>query len=75
MKPRVTAPSAMSCSARLFPVPRSVLKLFGFIIRKQSEMQRLIGSLRVDINYTKKILNWRPPVSVEDSFKRMFQSK
>ena len=67
--------SAMGCSARLFPVPRSVLKLFGFIIRKQSEMERLIGSLRVDINYTKKILNWRPPVSVEDSFKRMFQSK
>ena len=67
--------SAMGRSARLFPFPILLLKLFGFVTRKSSEIDRLIGSLQIDSSYTKKTLNWTPPVSVHEGIKRMVQGK
>ena len=67
--------SAMGRSAHLFPVPISLLKFFGFVLGRQSEMNRLLGSLQVDISYTREILNWTPPISVEEGIKRMVQGE
>ena len=67
--------SSMGLSARLFPLPLSFLKFFGFILGKKNEIDRLIGSLQIDNSYTKKILNWTPPVSVEEGIRRMVQGK
>ena len=61
--------------AYLFPFPVSLLKFLGIIFRKRNEIERLIGSLRIDISYTKKTLDWTPPVSVEEGIKRMVQGK
>ncbi len=63
--------SAMGKSANLFPVPISLLKFASYIFGKESEIDRLIGSLQVDITYTSKILNWRPNMSVEEGIKNM----
>lgn len=66
---------SMGRSARLFPVPRALLKFFGFITRKQNEIEKLLESLQVDSTHTRKILNWKPPVSVEEGIRRMVQGK
>lgn len=67
--------SSMGRKANLFPVPLFLLKLLGSIFGKRKEINRLVGSLRIDINYTKEILNWTPPISVEDGIRRMIQGK
>ena len=65
--------SNMGRSARLFSLPIPLLKLSSQIIGRQREIDRLIGSLQVDINYTRKLLNWAPPVSVKEGIRRMIE--
>lgn len=66
---------AMRLKVRLFPVPLFMLKFLGYIFGKRKEINRLTGSLRVDNNYTQKVLNWTPPVSVEEGIRRMVKRK
>lgn len=51
------------------PVPPTLFSLAGSLLGKKQVVDRLIGSLQVDITYTKNTLNWAPPYSVEDGFK------
>tara|TARA_B000000475_G_C16001413_1_gene449077 strand:- start:31 stop:975 length:945 start_codon:yes stop_codon:yes gene_type:complete len=67
--------SSLGLSDRLFPLPLSLLKFFGFLLGKKLEIDRLIGSLRIDNSYTKETLNWTPSVSVEEGIRRMVQDK
>jgi nucleoside-diphosphate-sugar epimerase len=62
--------SAMGRPARLLPVPSTLLRLGGRMIRKSAEVERLVGSLQVDINHTCETLGWRPPVSVDEGIRR-----
>ena len=67
--------SSMGKKANLFPFPISILKFLGSVLGKREEINRLAGSLRIDNSYTKQILNWTPPVSVEEGIRRMVQGK
>ena len=67
--------SSMGKKANLFPIPVYMLKFLASIFGRREEMNRLVGSLRVDNSYTKEILNWTPPVSVEEGIRRMVQGK
>ena len=67
--------SSMGKKANLFPFPISILKFLGSIFGRREEINRLVGSLRTDNSYTKKILNWTPPISVEEGIRRMVQGK
>ena len=67
--------SSFGQKANLFPVPLFLLKFLGSIFGKQKEINRLIGSLRIDNSYVKETLNWTPPVSVEEGIMRMIQRK
>jgi nucleoside-diphosphate-sugar epimerase len=67
--------SSMGRRAHLFPFPLFLLKFLGRIFGKQKEINRLIGSLRINNIYTKKILNWTPPISVKEGIRRMVQGK
>lgn len=51
------------------PMPVFCFNVAGKIFGKQSVVDRLVGSLQVDISHTKKTLNWQPPYSVEEGFK------
>lgn len=51
------------------PVPVWCLKLAGKILNKSDIVNRLTGSLQLDITYTKNTLNWTPPYSIEHGFK------
>ena len=67
--------SSMRKKANLFPFPISMLKFLGSVFGRSEEINRLVGSLRIDNSYTKEILNWTPPVSVEEGIRRMVQGK
>ena len=67
--------SSMGKKANLFPFPIFILKLLGSVFGRRGEINRLVGSLRIDNRYTKEILNWTPPISVEEGIRRMIQGK
>lgn len=67
--------SSMGLSVRLFPFPLSVLKFFGFLLGRKSEIDRLNGSLQIDNSYTKEILNWKPTLSTIEGIRKMVQGK
>ncbi len=53
----------------LFRFPEIFLYLFLKVIGKLAIYERLCGSMRVDIKYTKQKLNWVPPYTIDDSLK------
>lgn len=63
---------AMGKKSRLIPVPSIFLQFAASVIGKQDFAKRLLGSLQVDIAKTCEILNWKPPVSVEEGLSRCF---
>ncbi|EOG3621189.1 MULTISPECIES: UDP-glucose 4-epimerase family protein [Pseudomonas] len=56
---------ALGKPARLLPVPASLLSAGAVVLGKAGLSQRLCGSLQVDINKTRDMLGWRPPVAIE----------
>jgi len=56
--------------ARLFPVPTSLLWAGARLLGKGDMAQRLLGSLQVDIDHTRRTLGWTPPVSVDEGLRR-----
>ena len=61
----------MGRPVRLFPFPIFLLKIIAKILRKENDLNRLIGSLRIDSSYAQKILDWKPPTSITDGIKKM----
>jgi UDP-glucose 4-epimerase len=51
------------------PVPVWMINLAAKVLNKQDVVHRLTGSLQLDIEHTKKTLDWNPPYSVEHGFK------
>ncbi|WP_100188626.1 UDP-glucose 4-epimerase family protein [Marinomonas sp. BSi20584] len=50
------------------PMPVWCFKLAGKIFKKEAVVDRLVGSLQLDIEHTKNTLDWAPPYSVEHGF-------
>lgn len=61
---------ALERPARLFPVPPSLLVAGAALLGKRAVVQRLIGSLQVDISNTRELLDWMPPLSVDEGLRR-----
>ena len=61
---------ALGKPARLFPVPAQLLILIATLIGKKAEVERLSGSLQVDISKARALLGWEPPFSVDEGFRR-----
>jgi nucleoside-diphosphate-sugar epimerase len=61
---------AMGHPARLMPVPASLLTLAAAIVGKRDVAQRLCGSLQVDIEKTRRLLGWTPPLSLDQGLKK-----
>ena len=56
--------------ARLFAFPPRVLRAGARVVGCGAEIDRLIGSLQVDISHTRQTLNWQPPVGVAEGLAR-----
>jgi len=65
--------SSIGRKASLFPVPLILLKFLSSIFCRREELDKLVGSLRIDNSYTKETLNWIPPISLENGIRRMTQ--
>ena len=59
------AARALGRTAWLLPCPPSLIATLASIIGQRDAVQRLLGSLQVDISTTKRRLDWTPPVSVD----------
>lgn len=51
------------------PIPKWCYRLAGSIFGKKDVVDRLLGSLQVDITHTKETLDWKPPQTLEEGFK------
>lgn len=58
--------------ARLLPVPVSFLKFLASICGKKTAIEKFTSSLTVDIEYTKKTLNWKPVITLDEGVRRCF---
>jgi nucleoside-diphosphate-sugar epimerase len=61
---------ALGKPARLVPVPMGLLYLVAALIGKKAIVQRLCGSLQVDISKASDLLNWTPPLDVDEGLRR-----
>lgn len=58
--------------SRLVPVPVGLMQFAANLLGKGAVAERLFGSLQVDIEHTKKVLNWSPPVSFSEGIRRCY---
>ncbi|WP_330115229.1 NAD-dependent epimerase/dehydratase family protein [Pseudomonas sp. JS3066] len=62
--------SELGCSARLFPVPKGLLRFGAGLTGNTAELERLCGTLQVDISKTKSLLGWSPVIEFDQALHR-----
>lgn len=58
---------ALGRPARLWPVPVPWLQTAGRLAGRSPQIERLIGSLQVNIGHTKQVLGWTPRLTVDQA--------
>ncbi len=66
--------SAMGVSVYLVPVPESWCMFSASVLGQGEAIQRLCGSLQVDISKARKLLGWEPPISVQIGLQKTVQN-
>ncbi len=61
---------AMGKRALLLPVPASWLEIVAALLGKRAMAQRLCGSLQVNIDKTRSMLGWEPPLTLDQGLKK-----
>lgn len=61
---------AMNRRARLWPVPVNILRSCALLAGRADEMERLCGSLVIDMSQTRAELGWSPPLPVDEALMR-----
>lgn len=61
---------ALGKTPRLLPVSVAILEACAALLGKRAVLQRLCGSLQVDIAKTCKVLGWHPPICVDEGFRQ-----
>jgi len=56
---------ALGRPARLLPVPPALLRVAGIIAGRRDEIRRLTGNLAIDSLRARRLLNWRPPYTLD----------
>ena len=67
--------NALGKPTLLLPVPTFMLHAAARGLGKAKVAQQLLGSLQVDIEKTKTLLDWKPPVSVDDALRKTAAAK
>jgi nucleoside-diphosphate-sugar epimerase len=65
---------AMGKKACLVPVPGLMLENVAALVGKNTLAQRLCSSLQVDIEKTRDLLGWSPPLTLNQGLKRAVES-
>jgi nucleoside-diphosphate-sugar epimerase len=58
--------------AYIFPLPFWVLKMGARLVGKTKDVEKLTGNLQIDMSRTEEILQWHPPLTVAESFRKNF---
>jgi UDP-glucose 4-epimerase len=66
---------ALGKSARLIPVPQSLLVAAARLLGKSDVALRLCGSLQVDITKARTVLGWSPRYTVDEQLERYARSR
>lgn len=61
---------ALRLAPRLWSMPKCLLHMLGFAAGRRSVVQRLCGSLQIDSSKARKLLNWTPPIGVDEGILR-----
>lgn len=61
---------AMNRSTHLIPIPAWLLTAGASLLGQKSTAQRLCGNLQVDSSKVRKLLNWMPPISVDEGLRQ-----
>jgi nucleoside-diphosphate-sugar epimerase len=61
---------AMQRRVLLLPVPPPLLATLGQCVGRRAEIRQLCGSLAVDATETRRLLDWTPPVAVDEGLAR-----
>ncbi|MBU3564455.1 SDR family oxidoreductase [Polynucleobacter sp. MWH-HuK1] len=67
--------NAMNRPIHLLPVPAGLLVFLAGFWGRRAVIQRLLGSLKVDMGKTCELLEWRPPVSVDEGLRRAVEPR
>ena len=65
--------AAMGRPPRLLPVPVSWLRWAGRLTGRVHQIERLIGSLQVDIGHTREVLDWSPRLTLQQGLRLTVQ--
>lgn len=65
--------AAMGRPPRLLPVPISWLRWAGRLTGRLHQIERLIGSLQVDIGHTREVLDWSPRLTLKQGLRLTVQ--
>ncbi len=66
--------NAMGVSVYLLPIPESWCILSATVLGQGESIQRLCGTLQVDIGKANKLLGWTPPISVQVGLQRTVEN-
>lgn len=61
---------ALGRTAHLIPVPVAFLRGAASLAGRSDAVDRLCGSLQVDLTKTNTLLGWRPPIAVDEGLRR-----
>lgn len=61
---------ALDRPARLLPVPPALLEWSARVLGREDLARRLFRSLQIDGGPTRQLLEWAPPVTVDEAFQR-----
>lgn len=64
---------AMGERALLLPVPAYWLEMVAALLGKRAIAQRLLGSLQVNMDKTRSILGWAPPMTLDQGLKKAIE--
>jgi nucleoside-diphosphate-sugar epimerase len=65
---------ALGRSARLISIPPAGLRLLGRLSGRQAQIDRLTGSLQVEIGHTRDVLGWTPRTTLQQALLSLVQA-
>lgn len=67
--------STLNKPVYLLPIPQILLRLAAVALGKKAMFDRLCGSLQLNIDKTKEMLDWKPVQTVEEGFGRIVSNE
>lgn len=62
--------TVLNVRPNLWAVPQWMLELGGALLGKRAAVERVCGNLQVDISKARMLLDWHPPVSLQEGLRR-----